>query len=567
MKTIHLGDGKTYPVAFEKLLDTRTLIHGSSGSGKTHLTRRLLEETHGLVQQIVLDPEGEYSPLREKFGYVLAAKKGGDVVADPKSAGLLALKLLEIGASCIVDLYELQLHEQQLFVRNFLDAMMNSPKHLHHPVLVVIDEADIFVPEKSEPICRKAVIDLARRGRKRGFCATLVTQRISMVSKDATAQLQNRLIGLTTQDNDQKRAADELGFGKDAQRELRNLELGEFWAFGPAISRDVIKARIGKVLTPEPKAGEAYKLRAPKPSADTLAAIKKLVDLPQAAAEEARTVEELRHELELARRHRCPKAGADPAELERQVASRVKMHVVAFKSVENGYKGVINRLEQRIVRVSDVIKRAAELVAELPPVNVDTGIAYAPEKIGPYVVHDASELDRDPAWQAALKERGNKRASGDDPLGNGGTYRIAVALMSRPEGLDRAQLGIWSHMNPGGGFRNCLSDLRELGFLIEEGGLVKASGALRAHLHSRIVPVLEAAGVAADWRTKFGGGALRIYDHLLSTRPEKIGRDELARAAGMEPGGGFRNCLSELRRAGLISEGKGWVSFTDNLFL
>jgi DNA helicase HerA-like ATPase len=110
---------------------------------------------------------------------------------------------------------------------------------------VVVDEAHVFCPQVGEAESAGAVIDLATRGRKRGFCAVLATQRLSKLHKDAAAECNNKLIGRTGLDVDVKRAADELGLGKDRWRELRDLDAGEFFAFGPAISREVVKVKIG----------------------------------------------------------------------------------------------------------------------------------------------------------------------------------------------------------------------------------------------------------------------------------------------------------------------------------
>jgi hypothetical protein len=45
-------------------------------------------------------------------------------------------------------------------------------------------------------------------------CLIGATQRISRVSNDVLAELQNKLIGLTTLDTDKRRAADDLGFDR-----------------------------------------------------------------------------------------------------------------------------------------------------------------------------------------------------------------------------------------------------------------------------------------------------------------------------------------------------------------
>ena len=58
-------------IDIEELLATRLLVQGNSGSGKSHLLRRLLEESAALVQQVVIDPEGDFVTLAEPFGHVV----------------------------------------------------------------------------------------------------------------------------------------------------------------------------------------------------------------------------------------------------------------------------------------------------------------------------------------------------------------------------------------------------------------------------------------------------------------------------------------------------------------
>lgn len=127
----------------DALVNSRLLIQANSGAGKSWCLRRLLEQTHGRIQHLVIDPEGEFSSLRERFDYVLAAKRDGDTLADPRSAKLLAERLLELGVSAILDIYDLAPHDRVRFVRSFLEALVDAPKQLWHPVLVVLDEAHV----------------------------------------------------------------------------------------------------------------------------------------------------------------------------------------------------------------------------------------------------------------------------------------------------------------------------------------------------------------------------------------------------------------------------------------
>ena len=58
-------------IDLEELLATRLLVQGNSGSGKSHLLRRLLEKSAGQVQQVVIDPEGDFVTLSKAYGHVV----------------------------------------------------------------------------------------------------------------------------------------------------------------------------------------------------------------------------------------------------------------------------------------------------------------------------------------------------------------------------------------------------------------------------------------------------------------------------------------------------------------
>ncbi len=199
-------DGGQVTIDLPRLLVTRMLLQANSGQGKSHALRRLIEQLAGKVQQLIIDPEGEFPSIREKFDFVVCAAQGADAATHPRTAALLARRLMETEASAVLDISDLKAHERHPFVRLFVESLIEAPKELRHPCVVVLDEAQIFVPEKGESEAAAAVIDLATRGRKRGLCLVAATQRISMFNKDAAAELKNRLIGGTTQDLDIKRA-------------------------------------------------------------------------------------------------------------------------------------------------------------------------------------------------------------------------------------------------------------------------------------------------------------------------------------------------------------------------
>src|SRR5437667_11741569 len=98
------------------LLDTRLLVQANSGGGKSWLLRRLLEQSQGKVQQIVIDLEGEFARLREKYYYVLAGEES-DTPAETRRAHLLAKKLLELYITEIIEWYVQQYTERREYTR------------------------------------------------------------------------------------------------------------------------------------------------------------------------------------------------------------------------------------------------------------------------------------------------------------------------------------------------------------------------------------------------------------------------------------------------------------------
>ncbi len=304
MAKIEIGrsGGKAIHLDLAVLLRSRALVTANSGGGKSWLLRRLAEQLFGKVPVWIIDPEGEFATLREKFGFVLVGK-GGETPADPRTAPLVAHKLRELQASAVFDLYDLKPPTRHAWVRAFLEALMNLPKSLWRPLVVMLDEAHVFCPEKGmgESEAYGAVQDAATRGRKRGICLVPFTQRLAKISKTVTAELLNRLVGMTREGVDIDRAVEVLSVARDERDQFRvdikKRKPGEFYGMGPAIGDDRILLTVGPVETTHPEVGSEISDTPPPPPEKIRALLTKLADLPKEAEEKAKNEADLRAEI------------------------------------------------------------------------------------------------------------------------------------------------------------------------------------------------------------------------------------------------------------------------------
>lgn len=245
--------GQTAPAVMdlEELLGTRLLVQGNSGSGKSHLIRRMLEQSANKVQQCIIDPEGDFVSLSEEYGHVV-------IEANRSEA-----ELQEIGervrihrASAVLNLESLDVDQQMRAAAIFLNALFDADREHWYPCLVVVDEAQLFAPSAAGEVsddARKlslgAMTNLMCRGRKRGLAGVIATQRLAKLAKNVAAEASNFLMGRTFLDIDMARAADLLGMDKREAERFRDLARGSFIALGPAISRKPMPVQVGTVIT------------------------------------------------------------------------------------------------------------------------------------------------------------------------------------------------------------------------------------------------------------------------------------------------------------------------------
>src|SRR6202046_402146 len=278
--TVHIDLGATPSGAsahidLEELLATRALIQGNSGSGKSHLLRRLLEQSAASVQQVIIDPEGDFVTLAESFGHLM-------IDSETFTEGALhraALRVREHRVSVVLNLEGLDVEQQMRHAAAFLGGLFDAERDFWYPVLFVVDEAQLFAPsaagevsDEARKLSLGAMTNLMCRGRKRGLAGAIATQRLAKLAKNVAAEASNFLMGRTFLDIDMARAADLLGMDRRQAEAFRDLERGHFMALGPALSRRPLSVCIGPTETEPPNT------------------MPRLMPLPEAVLEDAHAV-------------------------------------------------------------------------------------------------------------------------------------------------------------------------------------------------------------------------------------------------------------------------------------
>jgi DNA helicase HerA-like ATPase len=243
--------GKPAMLDLEELLATRLLVQGNSGSGKSHLLRRLLEQSAPWVQQCVIDPEGDFVTMAERFGHVVV-----DAARSEAELTRIAGRIRQHRISVVLNLEGLEVDQQMRAAAAFLGGLFDADRDHWYPVLVVVDEAQLFAPaaagdvsDEARKVSLGAMTNLMCRGRKRGLAGVIATQRLAKLAKNVAAEASNFLMGRTFLDIDMARAADLLGMDRRQAEMFRDLARGHFVALGPALSRRPLPVTIGPVET------------------------------------------------------------------------------------------------------------------------------------------------------------------------------------------------------------------------------------------------------------------------------------------------------------------------------
>ncbi len=183
-------DGVTLPI--HSILTGRGFITGKSGSGKSNTASVIIEELlKNKCPLMVIDTDGEYNGLKEKFKDIIHIGQGSDsdVELTMNRVDSITDIALVNGVPIILDVSNLKPEKQKEIINEIVTQLFDKEKQHRKQFLLVIEEVHEFLSQQGgvDELARN-LIRIAKRGRKRGLGICGISQRPSAVDKDFITQ-------------------------------------------------------------------------------------------------------------------------------------------------------------------------------------------------------------------------------------------------------------------------------------------------------------------------------------------------------------------------------------------
>lgn len=188
---LNLDDAHLVKLSAEDIVQKHISVIGMTGSGKTMTLFTLVEETvNGGTKVVIVDPEGEFSNLR--FGIRTVIVGCGrldnhiDIQLTPDNAPAAADILCRYDIPLVIlDLSGFNIETRDEFVLAYVGRMWELYQHdKMPPARLVIDEAQLFAPQRGSPVTKKMIMDMGSRARKYNLGLVFATQRPQRIEKD-----------------------------------------------------------------------------------------------------------------------------------------------------------------------------------------------------------------------------------------------------------------------------------------------------------------------------------------------------------------------------------------------
>lgn len=561
-------------------LDDRLGFVGTAGSGKSYNAMGRVERLLAKHARVAcIDPLGVFWGLRLKpdgksdsgFNVPIFGGPHGDLPLTEHSGALIGETVASMAESCIIDLSEIGTKAgERRFMLHFLTALYR--KASGEPLHLVIDEADMFAPQKLTDKDGEAakllgmMETVVRRGRIKGFIPWLITQRPAVIAKDVLSQVDGLVAFKLTSSQDRDALAAwvessaDKGQWNEIYKMLPAMERGQglVWIPGRGIMDTVrFPEKITFDSSRTPKRGEKKSTATLRPldlgrlkeRLTSLEADAKANDPKALKAEITRLTAALARAPTFADLQAVEAAAPDPKELER-VRSQAYQEGIAA-----GREHIIGLIRTVETSLADVTKEARRLADK--------------------AFDDSQAMKRVPA--PIVPQRMTARAVAPVPVprqskasnGTGehlpkGERACLIAAAQHPNGVTRQQLTVLT------GYKRSSRDayiqrLRERGYVNTTGDRIYATADGAEALGDDFDPLPTGAALREHVLRTLPEGERRVLEVLIDVHPNEYARENIDGRTGYKRSS--RDAyLQRLTARELIETTPGHARASDNLF-
>lgn len=560
----------SYPIPRDAF-DDRLAIVGTAGSGKTYLALGAIEHLLARKARVIcIDPLGVMWGLRlcedgktaSPFQPVIFGGAHGDLPVTEHAGALIGEAVATSRDSCIIDLSQIGTKAgERRFMLAFLTALYRHTDK--EPVHLIVDEADMFAPQKlldkdGDAARLLGMMEtVVRRGRVRGFVPWLITQRPAVLSKDVLSQADGVIALKLTASQDRKaigawvESTADQGQWKEIDGKLPAFQRGHgiVWIPGRGILREAEfppKATFDSSRTP--KRGEKQHAAELKPI--DLGALKERLAAVEAEAKandpRSLKAEIARLKAEVARKpapissSSSAAAKSDAAALrDREAAFNAGIRQGRSEGYPEGWtagakRGFSDGVKASLVLSDAILAEAAAMIAQARKVMRPRfeGLTYqapdapkkVPERAGPAMKY--APIERQPPGQK-VQNYGPGRSDGSLPPGE----RAVLIAAAQFGGIAREQLTVLT------GYKRSSRDayiqrLREKGYVELQGSVIAVTDAGANALPQDYEPLPTGTDLQAYWLGRLPEGERKILQVLIGAYPNGVSRAEIDNATG-----------------------------------